>query len=445
MIPIYTQTNPSNGLYASAFVLFRWNPSKSGKYVMRVKITDMDDSQPADTTFNYILYQTDLADLTERGIMVESSRIFWIDQDDHIHPHTVDFDAPNVETSNLNTAPWTTLSGLPTIIAGSGTNTSNVLKLDSEEQVKMDIPVASQHATGTLEFDAYIPTGGGVLVQVLTSVGWVFANLYISYGWATQPDVCDHIGTGANAVASVVNFNEWGTWKLEWFGNSKTMSLTVDGVAVWTDIDWTEKDSGHPGGPVTQLKFFAWNGREVQIDNIVISQYQGTETIRTMIADTTGRPVTWKPGSMYNESMIFYTGEFYARVDELIALKVTSSNSADDGDTPNTCASIVEIYPADNINYISDNVPADSADIFEASTGEPGYGSVAHIYNVTSAGLPLANVYVVATTDAAGLNKVAKGYTDVFGNITFNLDPGSCYFTKYLAGYAGGVDIEVVV
>ena len=173
-------------------------------------------------------------------------------------------------TGDLNTAPWTTLSGTaPEIVAGSGTNSSSVLQIDNEDYVKLALPAEEQYDTGRLNFDAYIPSGGRFRVQVQNAAGWMMANMYMAYGWATQPDVTDNYATGANAVGPVVNWNEWSNWQFEWDAD-KTMSLSVGGVAVWTDIDWTEKGAGHPGGPVTQIRFFAWNSGNAQIDNIVV-------------------------------------------------------------------------------------------------------------------------------------------------------------------------------
>jgi hypothetical protein len=233
-------------------------------------------------------------------------------------PHTVDFDAPNIETPDLSSAPWTTLSGTPEVITGSGTNNSNVLHVNADEWVKMDIPVASQHATGTLNFDAYIPSGGRFMVQVQNSVGWMMANMFIGYGWNTKVDVTDNFLNGANGVGSVASNDAWSSWQFEWFGDTKTMNLTVDGAPVWTGIDWTEKSAGHPGGAVTQVRFYAWNVGNAQIDNIVISQYQGTETTRTIsgnvgasgvtLSGFPGDPVVSMPDGSYSADVPMDTG-----------------------------------------------------------------------------------------------------------------------------------------
>ena len=48
---------------------------------------------------------------------------------------------------------------------------------------------------------------------------------------------------------------------------------------------------------------------------------------------------------------------------------------------------------------------------------------------------PLDGVLMWVTTDSGGTNKVASGFTDEFGNVTFTLDTGTYYFWKQLAGY----------
>ena len=66
-----------------------------------------------------------------------------------------------------------------------------------------------------------------------------------------------------------------------------------------------------------------------------------------------------------------------------------------------------------------------------------GVGSVERIYPVTDSttGLPISGVYVWVSTDAAGVNIIASGYTDVFGNVSFWLDAGTYYFWAQRAGY----------
>ena len=85
-------------------------------------------------------------------------------------------------------------------------------------------------------------------------------------------------------------------------------------------------------------------------------------------------------------------------------------------------------------------------------TGGAGSGSISWLYNSpdgvtdTSTGLPLAQVKVFVTTDVEGLNRIASGFTDAFGHVTFLLDPGTYYFWKQRAGYEPDLepDVEVV-
>lgn len=78
--------------------------------------------------------------------------------------------------------------------------------------------------------------------------------------------------------------------------------------------------------------------------------------------------------------------------------------------------------------------------------GEVVGGSVFE-YTVTSSttGLPIAGVHVAASTDAAGTNVVAAGYTNDFGVVRLLLAPGTWYLWRKLAGYAfTDPDTEVV-
>jgi len=69
------------------------------------------------------------------------------------------------------------------------------------------------------------------------------------------------------------------------------------------------------------------------------------------------------------------------------------------------------------------------------STISLGSGSVAWVVMVTDGSNPLDGVNVWATTDEAGSNVVARGYTNASGQVTLMLDPGPYYFWKQLAGF----------
>lgn len=58
----------------------------------------------------------------------------------------------------------------------------------------------------------------------------------------------------------------------------------------------------------------------------------------------------------------------------------------------------------------------------------------AFTYTVTESGTPLDGALVRATTDLAGTNTVASGYTDAFGQVVFTLSAGTYYLFTSRAG-----------
>lgn len=64
-------------------------------------------------------------------------------------------------------------------------------------------------------------------------------------------------------------------------------------------------------------------------------------------------------------------------------------------------------------------------------------GAITWTYTLTDAdsGLPIAQAVIWVTTDVAGLNVVASGRTDDFGEVTFYLDAGTYYVWRRKAGY----------
>lgn len=76
-----------------------------------------------------------------------------------------------------------------------------------------------------------------------------------------------------------------------------------------------------------------------------------------------------------------------------------------------------------------------------------GSGAVTWTYNLTKPDniTPVPQAYVWATTDSAGLNVVAEGITDNFGNVTFYLTHGTYYIWRAKAGWSPvNPDVEVV-
>lgn len=67
--------------------------------------------------------------------------------------------------------------------------------------------------------------------------------------------------------------------------------------------------------------------------------------------------------------------------------------------------------------------------------GEAGTGAISWPIMVDDGTNPLDGVDVWITTDEAGLNVVARGYTDTLGVVTFQLDAGNYYLWKQLAGW----------
>jgi hypothetical protein len=62
-------------------------------------------------------------------------------------------------------------------------------------------------------------------------------------------------------------------------------------------------------------------------------------------------------------------------------------------------------------------------------------GTFQYTVTVPSTGQPIADVRVFATTDIAGANVVACGYTDDFGVVNLPLDSGTWYLWRRKAGY----------
>lgn len=83
-----------------------------------------------------------------------------------------------------------------------------------------------------------------------------------------------------------------------------------------------------------------------------------------------------------------------------------------------------------------------------AWTDSAGAGSEEFVYTLTDdvTLLPIADALIWVTTDIAGVNIVASGYTDNFGQVTYYLDPGTYYLWRKKAGYNfSNPDVEVIV
>jgi hypothetical protein len=77
--------------------------------------------------------------------------------------------------------------------------------------------------------------------------------------------------------------------------------------------------------------------------------------------------------------------------------------------------------------------------------GVIGTGGTARVYTVTDSvtGLPVPNVTVWVTSDAAGTNILYRDTTNALGQVTFYLPAGTWYYWRDAAGYED-VDPDVV-
>ena len=73
--------------------------------------------------------------------------------------------------------------------------------------------------------------------------------------------------------------------------------------------------------------------------------------------------------------------------------------------------------------------------VAEIAAGISGAGSVSTVITVNDGSNPLDGVHVWVTTDLAGANAVASGYTNTGGTVTLLLDVGSYYVWMQLSGY----------
>jgi hypothetical protein len=100
------------------------------------------------------------------------------------------------------------------------------------------------------------------------------------------------------------------------------------------------------------------------------------------------------------------------------------------------------------IAFISAGVTKGSGEIKWTGTAEvAAVGPIPWTYTVTDSvsGLPIEDVGVWVTSDAAGLNVIANGRTNSLGVVSFFLDAGTVYVWRQHANYNfTDPDIEVV-
>ncbi len=116
------------------------------------------------------------------------------------------------------------------------------------------------------------------------------------------------------------------------------------------------------------------------------------------------------------------------------AIKVKTDNlPTDPADQSLLEAAIAAIPSAPTVNQID----AQLSGTHGAGTwgGGSGSGSISWPITIDDGISPLDGVDVWVTTDSAGTNVVARGYTDTLGTVTFLLDAGPYYLWKQLSGY----------
>ena len=99
------------------------------------------------------------------------------------------------------------------------------------------------------------------------------------------------------------------------------------------------------------------------------------------------------------------------------------------------------IKSGDIVRVYLQGLPADTTtpdiitEIWEDNSSTLGSGSVEYEITITDGSNPLDSVDVWITTDLAGSNVIARGFTADDGTIQFMLDTGTYYCWKQLAGY----------
>lgn len=107
----------------------------------------------------------------------------------------------------------------------------------------------------------------------------------------------------------------------------------------------------------------------------------------------------------------------------------------------------VSDIPADVWDIDISTYPNGTAGAVLNNTCTIGTGSVEWEYSVTEPDMvtPIPDVTVRVTTDLAGANTIAMGTTDMFGKVTFFLDPGTYYLWSYKVYVSfTNPDVEVV-
>ncbi len=310
-------------------------------------------------------------------------------------------------------------------------------------------------------------TGLTVTVDVYEVIRDGTATLIINDG------ACTEIGAGLYryllASASV-------DAAAEYVGVFHTATDTVDAQdlpALWViDRAGLEKlDSG--GVPVASIATDALTAAAVKADAVTkIQNGLATPTNITAGTITTVTTVTNAPTDMAKESTLTaikgsgWTDEtLKSIVDNILLLgggtdldSILSTLNAliGAGWTDQTIVALKAVIDA--IKAKTDNLPSDPADDGDIDTqlaaikgvvdglGGLGMGSVTWDYTVLDgSSVPIPDVFVEVSSDAAGTTILDRGITNASGVVTFHLDPGTVYVWRYKYGYTGtNPDTEVV-
>ncbi len=151
-----------------------------------------------------------------------------------------------------------------------------------------------------------------------------------------------------------------------------------------------------------------------------------------VVAGTTGSKLTDLSNSDLSS---LATAANLATVDTVVdEIKAKTDNlPTDPADQSLLEAAIAAIPSAPTVNQIDAQLSGThGAGLWGGSTGS---GSISWPITIDDGLSPLDGVDVWVSTDSAGTNVVARGYTDTLGTVTFLLDAGAYYLWKQLSGY----------
>ena len=228
--------------------------------------------------------------------------------------------------------------------------------------------------------------------------------------------------------------------QLNWLGNGRITFYDVDGFIVhWIDIQ------------VVSAAYFDWMFGST-IPDVNVTKVNGTsQTAKDLGASITQTgdvyPVVAKETTLATVAGYLDTeiSDIKAKTD-LIPASPAAVGSAmtltSDYPLKTDLATKEEIAAInEKIDTIDSNVDAILVDtgttIPALINSDSGAGTIQHTYTMTDSadGTPIDGVEVWVSTDAAGVNVIASGYTNSSGIVIFMLDAGTYYFWRKLSGY----------